>query len=259
MKPFFTKFPPLNRRLYTFCKRYVDRYNAENNIDQETNGEARLMEIMLPRCKRVFDIGANVGSWTARALQINPALEIHCFEPSHSTFETLLANQFPSNVICNNFGLSSAPAEAQLHIFKDGAGINSLYRRQGLEGIGLQPQAQQESIRLETVDRYIRMHGIEQVDLVKVDVEGHELEVFKGMLGLIKSGQVKMIQFEYGGCNIDARVFLKDYFDFFTPFGYTLYKLYPQAPKKVSRYDQRLENFQYQNWLVAADANLVPS
>jgi len=257
-KHFLTKVPaPHNRRLYTLCKRYVDRYNGENNNDPETNGEFFLMQTMLPRCKTVFDIGANVGHWTARALQINPALEIHCFEPSHTTFQRLLENHFPSNVTCNNFGLSSAPADAQLHIFQDGAGTNSLYKREGLEELGLAPQARQEQIHLETLEQYSRTHDISQIDFVKVDVEGHEMEVFKGMLGLIQAGQIKMIQFEYGGCNIDARVFLKDYFNFFIPRGYTLHKLYPRELKKVARYDQRLENFQYQNWLAALDNDLV--
>ena len=106
-KRLLTKSPtPRNRRLFALCKRYVDRYNAENNSDLETNGELHLMQTMLPRCHRVFDIGAHVGHWTARAFQINPALEIHCFEPSYATYQQLLANHFPSNVTTNNFGLS---------------------------------------------------------------------------------------------------------------------------------------------------------
>ena len=128
-----------------------------------------------------------------------------------------------------------------------------------MEEIGLAPQARQEQIHLETMAQDCRTHGIQQVDFVKVDVEGHEMEVFKGMLDLIQSRDIKMIQFEYGGCNIDARVFLKDYFAFFVPFGYTFYKLYPDGLKKVERYDQRLENFQYQNWLVVSDVGLVPN
>jgi hypothetical protein len=57
-------------------------------------------------------------------------------------------------------------------------------------------------------------------------------------------------QIEYGGCNIDARVFLKDMFELFSPFPYIFYKIYPRELRRVKRYDQRLENFQYQNWVV---------
>jgi len=32
-------------------------------------------------------------------------------------------------------------------------------------------------------------------------------------------------------------------------FGYSLYKIYPKTLFRVDNYDQRLENFQYQNWV----------
>ena len=85
---------------------------------------------------------------------------------------------------------------------------------------------------------------------MKVDVEGHELEVFKGAQEMLAHKSIKRIQFEYGGCNIDSRVLLKDLFDFFQSYGYSLFKLFPHELRHVPRYDQRLENFQYQTWVV---------
>jgi len=87
---------------------------------------------------------------------------------------------------------------------------------------------------------------------MKVDVEGHELEVFKGAQGMLEKGAVKRIQFEYGGCNIDARMLLKDFFAFCAPYRYAFYKIYPHDLRHIPRYDQRLENFQYQNWVALA-------
>jgi len=80
------------------------------------------------------------------------------------------------------------------------------------------------------------------IDFLKVDVEGHELEVFKGATGMLSQSRIGHIQFEYGGCNIDARVLLKDLFDFFTPYRYASIN-YPNDLRHVPRYDQRLENF----------------
>jgi hypothetical protein len=93
---------------------------------------------------------------------------------------------------------------------------------------------------------------VQFIDFLKVDVEGHELEVFKGTKEMLGKGAIKYIQFEYGGCNIDARMLLKDLFNFFLPYHYTLYKIYPHELRHVPRYDQRLENFQYQNWVAVA-------
>lgn len=242
---------PANCMLYRVCKQYVDLYNGENDDDIETNGELRFMRSVLSQCRVVFDIGANVGYWAMLALKINPQINLHCFEPSHITYQQLLSKHFPANVVCNNFGLSSTAGEAKLLIFEEGSGINSMYHRQGLEdGWGLSAQQGEETIHLETVDRYCEQKNIQVVDFCKVDVEGHELEVLKGMYAMLKARQIKMIQFEYGGCDIDASVLLKDIFGFFQPFDYAFYKIYPKQLRLVTRYDQRLENFQYQNWLV---------
>jgi len=258
-KKLLSLVPANNRMLHRVCKQYVDLYNGENDDDIKTNGELHFMRSVLPQCRTVFDIGANVGHWAALALTVNPRINLHCFEPSRATYQQLLANHFPPNVVCNNLGLSSAPGEAKLLVFEEGSGINSLYRRQGLEdGFGLATQQLEETIRLETVDRYCKSQGLREVDFCKVDVEGHELEVFKGMSEMLEVKHIKVIQFEYGGCNIDAGVLLKDIFGFFQGFDYTFYKIFPKGLRPVLRYDQRLENFQYQNWIIMAnvpDAN----
>ena len=241
---------PQNKHLYSLCKRYIDLYNSENNDNIYTNGELRLMQTILPQCATVFDVGANVGDWTAMALEINPRLQVHCFEPSATTFQRLRAG---GGGICNNFGLSSATGEMTLWVFANGDGKNSLYKRRGLEdGWGLAEQKQAETVQLDTLDAYCQRLGVQVIDLMKVDVEGHELEVFRGAQGMLAQGKIKRIQFEYGGCNIDSRVLLKDLFDFFAPNSYSFYKMFPRELRHVPRYDQRLENFQYQNWLVMA-------
>ena len=247
----FSCLPRDNQYLYRFCKKYVDRYRNENNDDMRSNGEARFLASTLPNCRVVFDVGANVGQWAKMALGVNATVNLHCFEPSHFTYQRLVANAFPPNVICNNFGLGSLPAEGRLLVFEDGSGLNSLYRREGLEaGWGLDVNTREESIRLETLDNYVESRGLtSRIDLCKIDVEGHELEVLRGMTATLSRCQMGMIQFEYGGCNIDSRVLLKDIFAFLRKFGYELYKIYPAELRPVPKYDQRLENFQYQNWL----------
>jgi len=230
----------------------VDRFNGEGNDNIETNGEFRFVWQTLPECQVVFDVGANIGDWASLALQANPHLSLHCFEPSSATYQRLLAHKFPpSQVICNNFGLSSSPGDATLYVFEEGSGINSLYQRRGLEdGWGLTTQQHRERVRLETLDRYCHNTGVTTIDFLKVDVEGHEIEVFKGATAMLRQGGVKRIQFEYGGCNIDARLLLKDLFEFFQPFEYTFYKIFPHELRHVERYDQRLENFNYANYAV---------
>ena len=171
---------PDSNKLYVLAKRYVDRHEGRNNCDMATNGEPRILRTYMPRCRVVFDVGANISDWTRMALTINSLLDVHCFEPSKDTFQVLnqLQASFPS-VRCNNIGLGSAAGEAQIFVFAPGSVLNSLYRRIGINSAD--HQTVRETVQIDTFDNYCHENNIDVVDFVKVDVEGHELEVFNGM------------------------------------------------------------------------------
>lgn len=48
---------------------------------------------------------------------------------------------------------------------------------------------------------------------------------------MLENGRIHLIQFEYGGTHIDARIFLKDFFALLQPYGYALHKIHPMALK----------------------------
>ena len=229
--------------LYRCCRRYVNSYDNQNNVDMRSNGELCWLQEVLPACFTIFDVGANVGEWTALALEINPSLQVHCFEPSAATYRFLQAHVTSSSVFLNQKALGASRGEYPLYVSGPGAGTNSLHKRTAPNLI----QNQTENIYVETLDAYCEAHAVKEIDLLKVDVEGHELEVLKGAINLFKEGRIRRIQFEYGGTYIDARILLKDMFDFLIPFGYRIYKMYPNYLRLFEQYDQRLENFQYQN------------
>jgi len=236
---------PSSSFIYRFCRRYVDHYNGDNNGDMHKNGELRWINEVLPQCATIFDVGANIGDWTELTLNINPLLKVHCFEPCKASFQRLHKRNFGAGVVLNHTGLGAHIGDAKMHIFEECAGTNSLYRRHGLKS----EQGQTEIIRMDTLDDYCGREDIGQIDLVKIDVEGHELSVLKGSTRMLSQGRIKRIQFEYGGTFIDARILLKDMFEFLTAYSFLLYKVYPDEIKPAEGYDQRLENFQYQNWV----------
>lgn len=237
-------------RAYAYAKRYVNRCEGNNDPDITTNGELRFLRTVVLQCKVIFDVGANVGEWANLVLEANPLVQLHCFEPSKSTFAKLAARRFPANVLINNFGLSSTSGDGKLFVFGEENGMNSLYRRHGLEHKGLAPQQREETIDLKTLDEYYFEHNIVKIDYLKLDVEGHELEVLKGAENALRAGRIGIIQFEYGGCNIDSRVLLKDIFDFVQSLPYVVYKILPESIQQLFRYSQAIETFQYSNWLL---------
>jgi FkbM family methyltransferase len=252
----FVSKMPMSRTLYRLCHAYVDHYKGENNYDAEANGELRLLHDRLSSCRTVFDVGANVGDWASLALSVNPQIALHCFEPSPVTFSRLSLRSFPANVTLNNCGLGASDSEAELFVFADGSGNNSLYQRHGLAAQGIGSPTNRETVKIERLDAYCAAKAIGEVDFLKLDVEGHELEVLKGARDMLKGERIKLIQFEYGGCDIDARVLLRDIWAIFDGLDYTFFKLYPNGRKRVGTYAQSLEGFEYQNWAVIRNDTL---
>lgn len=66
---------------------------------------------------------------------------------------------------------------------------------------------------------------------------------------MLSQNRISIIQFEYGGCNLDARVYLRDIWDLLSGHGYKLAKIYPEKLKYYEDYDQKLEIFKYSNWV----------
>lgn len=244
----FNFLPAYSRDLFEFCVRYVDRFNGDNNSDPTTNGEYLFLRNVLRKLETdvVFDVGANVGDWALYALSINPNINIHCFEPSKATYVKLLEKGWPPNVRANNFGFGEVEGDLELNVVGEGSGLNSIYPRRGMAGA---EAVKTEKIKIATIDSYCVKNRISQIDLVKVDVEGHELSVFKGRNLMLEGGHVRVIQFEYGGCNLDARIHLVDIWDFLAPYGFKFYKLFPEGPRYIEKYQQSLETFKYSNWV----------
>jgi FkbM family methyltransferase len=245
---------PIQSRFYSFCKSYCNLIDGENNDEMETNGELRYVKSQIKDCFLIFDVGANQGKWTERVLRYNRNAIIHCFEPVKSIYDKLV-ERFPDNVICNNVGLSSECCYRDIYLE-----VLSVYKRSGLRaGWGIEDPQKTETIILETLDGYCEKKGIQEIDFLKLDVEGHELEVFRGGIKMLNRGKIKRIQFEYGGCNIDARALLKDIFKLFDGLDYVFYKILPGKLVKIHEYDQRIENFQYKNFALLHKTIEIPS
>ena len=192
------------------CNKIVDYLNNDSNDDMFKNGEFWYLQNRLPECAVVFDVGANVGEWCSLALKLNPNLLIHCFEPCKNTYAHL-KNRFDSsdNVIINQIALGSNDGITKINVYNDLAGTNSIIYRDTLRS----NNSTTESIKECRLDSYCIEQSISEIDLLKIDVEGFELEVLKGATNMLKSGRIKSIQFEYGGTYIDANIFFKTVFN----------------------------------------------
>lgn len=211
-------FKGMARLSYWWLKAY------ENcNGEFANNGEEMVVRSLAGApLTTVFDVGANFGDWSLMAHHHLPAARIYAFELSPPTFEQLRQNTRNCPAIhAFNFGLSDRDGETIFYHYPDKPGETSLilhpFQTGGFELKG----------RLHLGDAFCAEQGIQNIDLLKIDVEGVESSVLRGFDKMLAGGRISAIQFEYEKLNVINKFLLKDFYDLLGGHGYTLGKIFP--------------------------------
>lgn len=139
-----------------------------------------LLELVRPHHPRViYDIGANAGTWTLLAKSIYPHAIVHAFEPLTCHTKTFEANTARlANVHLHKIALGAAATEQAMQVatFSDESSL-----LQALNTIsGLEETATFENVSVVRLDDYVREKGLPLPDVLKLDVQGYELEALRG-------------------------------------------------------------------------------
>lgn len=220
----------------------------------ESSGEAVLFDILrdlkLHDARPViFDVGANLGEFAGASLNaLGPDIEIHAFEPAKEVFARLSRRFAGHNLITlNNIALGREAGTRALFGFPRDIGMASLLKRQLADGEHAQFQ---ENVTVLRLSDYCKSVGIERVNLLKMDVEGYEMEVLTGAALLFSNRQIDICSFEFGGCNLDSRTYLRDFFEFFHKYDMDVYRITPGATLvPLPRYHEQLEKFTTTNYV----------
>jgi len=179
-----------------------------------------------------FDIGANIGLFSLAAgekLRGQPSA-IYAFEPCPSTFAILEKNLVKNElaeVRAFRVALSDQNGEANLYInaaFKDA--LNSLEdpSHSDAEVVG------REVVQTITLDDFVTRENIARVDVMKVDVEGAELLLFRGGRKLFKRPDAPLILYEgYSWCTAGFHYHPVELMWELEELGYELFILDPES------------------------------
>jgi FkbM family methyltransferase len=187
----------------------IDAYH-NNNTEALTNGELALVERLKQfDFKIAFDVGANVGNWCVHAASQWTACQIHAFEVLPDTAKVLservAASPCAPRITVHAIGASDMAGEATLYAFPGQSELTT--DRPRFDG------ARPFTAMLVRLDDFAAEHAVSRIGFVKIDVEGAEYAVIKGLSRLIEADAIDVIQFEYGAFWIDSRRLLRDFFD----------------------------------------------
>lgn len=138
----------------------------------------------------VLDVGANKGDVTLAALKTYPSCKVICFEPVQATFNLLQKNLkgYSDRIFLYQHALAETAGTGEINI-TDFHGANSImpqssFHKKFNSHIG---EKQKEQISLVRLDDIATQFPTTHIDVMKIDVEGYEINVLKGGENFIRS------------------------------------------------------------------------
>jgi FkbM family methyltransferase len=190
--------------------------------------EQAVMRALLPACRGMMDVGANLGLYTLLASRLMPSDgQIVAFEASpieHAKLAwTILRNKL-ANVEVIHAAVSDALGTATIYQSLAGAGaLNRLDRPAKTSG-----EWEPTKVSMTTIDAWAATHGKIPIDLLKIDVEGHELPVLVGAQSLIRNWR-PLILIEVNAARASARSAPREIWDHLVGINYRWFAIQPGA------------------------------
>ncbi|NMC39559.1 MAG: FkbM family methyltransferase [Bacteroidales bacterium] len=230
----------------------------ETGTVMKSNGELRIQKEFLHKLSTekgrivIFDIGANKGNWTMSLLdlissKVHYDLEIHAFEPIYDTYTTLIRNIDVHPLgryvkpVCK--ACSSDSGTGRMYVSEKNSGFSS-FHPSNLH------KDKSEKIEKTTIKDYCIENVIRRVHFIKSDTEGHEVEVLKGAINLIKEEKVYAFPFEYNQTWFYSRYFLKDIFDMIKDLPYSVGRITPDGLYIIREWHPEIDRFFDGNYII---------
>jgi FkbM family methyltransferase len=202
---FLLKFAPLNNEYKQGeSVRFIKRNNINYKLDlydymqwslyfYNNNDSSLNLLKYINTNDVVFDIGGNIGQTSLNiAKKIGNYGKVYCFEPYPENFEALKTNislnKNINNLIIENLGLGQF--ESSMKMYK-----NCIHNSGGNRIISnLQNEKFQElvDVEIKTIDNYCKENNINNIDVIKIDVEGFELFVLNGAIHTLQNLSPKL-------------------------------------------------------------------
>lgn len=179
--------------------------------------ETQLLKRILKQNDVFIDVGANIGYFTMLAASLIKTGKIIAFEPNTSLLSNIQQSLTISNIPKELYSLEASAVGAT-----NGYANFIIEPESELSHLSATSNTRSVKVPIVTLDKYLSKHKINKVKLIKIDTEGFEPDVFKGLSKSLSNSLVDNILYEHG----NYFAFNDKYYqliDEYSKFGYVLF------------------------------------
>lgn len=169
----------------------------------------------------IFDLGANAGIYSlAAAAAASSHVRVHAFEPTPEIAfglrDTVVANDLSPNIVVHEIAVSERSGAATLIRCRGGADESNGGMNFIIEG------ADDGADRVGTIsiDAFCEVRAIDRIDLLKMDIQGHEAAALRGAERMLSEGRIQTIFLELNWAAPGSPSSAQDCIDLLSDAGY---------------------------------------
>jgi len=174
----------------------------------------------------IFDVGGNVGIMSLFFAKQASQGHVHSFEPTYYAKEKFKRNLSLNPELSKRITLNQSFVSSESSLKSDLTAYSSwpvVHSGETTHSIHCGVAKNTENVPCITLDDYVAREGICKINIIKIDTDGHELNVLKGAEQILKIFRPKII-FEIGIYIMEEHnILFKDYDELFQKFHYKLY------------------------------------
>jgi FkbM family methyltransferase len=236
----------LFKHFYYYVETFAKNKLGKGIMDPNLNGEYVLLKKVVDDVANpnIIDVGSNVGNYTKKTITYakHKTLHIHSIDANPEMKEYFKKIDYPG-LTFSNIGVGKS--NKILTFYSDnklgGKASSSFYKHYYLNNHN------KYEVEVFTLNQIFNELNWGKIDLLKLDVEGSEIEALEGASELYDKELVNVTQIEYNPTWIKANKSLEDLFLFSKKYNLSLYRLSQKGLMPLKSYHHSLDDFNYQN------------
>lgn len=193
-----------------------------------------IFEKISKRINVFFDIGSNIGYYSLLASRSNPKIKVYAFEPAlgpnYYLNKNITLNCFQNNITSIDLALSNTIGHIDFYEVQNQKYRYLDYNLAGEGNAGTKTKSRNfklNKVKSTTLGEFIKLNNLKNIDLIKIDTEGTEVDILYSGLEEIKKYEPIII------CETLFNTIETELESFFKKLNYNFYNHTPEGLKSV--------------------------